>query len=55
MKFFADIRTKRNTAFVALLVWLFALWWGVGYNVIAFPLAPGAPATPASVGAGASA
>jgi hypothetical protein len=25
MKFFADTRTKRNTAFVVLLVWLFAL------------------------------
>ena len=25
MKFFADPRTKRNTAFVVLLVWLFAL------------------------------
>lgn len=25
MKFFADARTKRNTAFVVLLVWLFAL------------------------------
>ena len=25
MKFFADSRTKRNTAFVVLLVWLFAL------------------------------
>ena len=25
MKFFADTRTKRNTAFVAMLVWLFAL------------------------------
>jgi len=29
MKFFADARTKRNTAFVALLVWLFALASGV--------------------------
>lgn len=25
MRFFADTRTKRNTAFVVLLVWLFAL------------------------------
>ena len=25
MKFFADARTKRNTAFVVVLVWLFAL------------------------------
>lgn len=29
MKFFADTRTKRNTAFVVLLVWLFALASGV--------------------------
>ncbi len=29
MKFFADTRTKRNTAFVMLLVWLFALASGV--------------------------
>ena len=29
MKFFADIRTKRNTAFAMLLVWVFALASGV--------------------------
>ena len=29
MKFFADTRTKRNTAFAMLLVWLFALASGV--------------------------
>ena len=29
MKFFADTRIKRNTAFVVLLVWLFALASGV--------------------------
>ena len=29
MKFFADTRTKRNTAFVVLLVWMFALASGV--------------------------
>ncbi len=29
MKFFADTRTKRNTAFVMLLLWLFALTSGV--------------------------
>ena len=29
MKFFADTRTKRNTAFVVMLVWLFALASGV--------------------------
>ena len=29
MKFFADIRTKRNTAFAMLLVWVFAVASGV--------------------------
>ncbi len=29
MKFFADTRTKRNTAFAMLLVWIFALASGV--------------------------
>ena len=29
MKFFADARTKRNTAFVVLLLWLFGLALGV--------------------------
>ena len=29
MKFFADTRTKRNTAFAMLLVWLFAMASGV--------------------------
>ena len=29
MKFFADIRTKRNSAFAMLLVWVFALASGV--------------------------
>ena len=29
MKFFADIRTQRNTAFAMLLVWVFALASGV--------------------------
>ncbi len=29
MKFFADTRTQRNTAFLVLLVWLFALASGV--------------------------
>ena len=48
MKFFADTRTKRNTAFVVLLVWLFALASGVANACLLDTPEPHSTATKAS-------